>query len=408
MIASAKGHPCAAALADYWFATDPDVEIVCCACGETFRLARLGGLPSIRCPGCHHQISEEDCAKIVAGCAVAAKNIATAEPAAAAPADKRGDPPGLDDVIGNPAAVMEIRVAMDAHHAKQAAVDGRKVKLAFPHLLLSGVGGIGKTMLAEIIAREIKRPLHLQMGQSMNTPARVADVLLSLKAGDVLFIDELAGLKPQCQETLYRAMEDGILIPIEKSGQPVVPPIRLPAFTLIGSTTDEWSLLSPFMQRFKHRIRLERMTDAELSIALTARAEQRHWAVTQEAADMIAERSHGTPRLAIGLLDGCMDTAIAQGGDVVDADMVSITCKIRRIDRLGLDAVARKYLRCLESAGGDPVRVNVLASKLEGLSRLTLERKIEPDLVFLGLIEKGTNGRTLTPAGRAFIASNPA
>ena len=93
-------------------------------------------------------------------------------------------------------------------------------------------------------------------------------MLLSLKAGDVLFVDEMHGLKPACQETLYRAMEDGVLVTIAKAGKPVSAPIKLPPFTLIGATTDEWSLLPSLLQRFKYRVRLERMNTAELAQAV--------------------------------------------------------------------------------------------------------------------------------------------
>ena len=118
---------------------------------------------------------------------------------------------------------------------------------------------------------------------------------------------------------------------------------------------------------------------------------------------MIGERSLGTPRLAIRLLDGCLATAKAQGKAEIDAGIVTMTCKLLEIDRLGLDDDARKYLGFLQEANGDPVRVNVLASRLDGLSRLTLERRIEPDLLYLGLIDKEEKGRVLTPAGREHL-----
>jgi len=268
-----------------------------------------------------------------------------------------------------------------------------------PHVLLTGPGGTGKTMLSEIIARELGRPIRLQMGQSLVNPARVNDVLRSLRAGDVLYIDEIHGLKPACQQALFRAMEDGIAVPIEKAGNPIGQPIKLPPFTLIGSTTDEWSLLPSFIQRFRYRVRLVRMTAGELGRAIAERAKRRGWTLTDEAAGMIAERSHGTPRLAVGLLDGCMDTAIAGGSDVVDPMIVSATCDTWQIDRLGLDKVARQYLGILADAGGGPVRLNVLSTKLDGLSRRTVEMRVEPDLVYLGLITKDSDGRRLTAAG---------
>jgi Holliday junction DNA helicase RuvB len=273
------------------------------------------------------------------------------------------------------------------------------------HYLAEGIWNhnTGKTTLAQIIAREINRPIHFQMGQSLTSPGRVGDVLLSLKAGDILFIDEVHGLRPICQETLYRAMEDGVYIPIAKAGSPVVKPIHLPPFTLMGATTDIWGLLPPMLQRFKVSIRLKRLSADELAQAMLGRAVRAGLVLTPPAATMIGERSLGTPRLAIRLLDGCLATAKAQGKAEINAEIVTMTCRLLEIDRLGLDDDAQKYLGFLLDAGNDPVRVNVLASRLEGLSRLTLERRIEPDLIFLGLIDKKEKGRVLTAAGREHL-----
>ena len=382
-------------------ATDP--------CGDDPRhgyypLLGPSGIPAYVCPICGTALNESVCEGALRFFLVkygsAEDRAAKAEEAKmeAEPAPARGNPPGLDDVIGNPLAVLQIRTALDAHHARGG-------KEHFPHILLVAPGGTGKTMLSEIIAREIKRPIRLAMGQSLNSPARVADMLLSLKAGDVLFVDELAGMKGQCQETLYRAMEDGILVPIGKAGKPIEKPKRLPPFTLIGATTDEWALLPSLIQRFKYRIRLERMTAPELAQAMSDRAKRRGWELTADAAQTIAERAHGTPRLAIGLLDGCRDTALAQGGTAIDAGIVAMTCQIWGLDGLGLDKIARRYLDALAAGKGEPVRVNVVSSKLDCLSRRTLEMRIEPDLVFLGLIEKRPDGRILTAAGRAHLKS---
>jgi Holliday junction DNA helicase RuvB len=142
------------------------------------------------------------------------------------------------------------------------------------------------------------------------------------------------------------------------------------------------------------------MTADEIAQALTKRAERAGLTISPEAVAMIASRSLGTPRLAIGLLDGCQVTAKAQGGEAITAGVVEMTCSIWGIDSLGLDRVARQYLGFLAAAGGGPVRLNILAAKLDGLSKTTVERKVEPDLVWLNLIEKDANGRRLTSAGQ--------
>jgi len=387
-------------LAVEWLKIQPPVTFQCQNCLHRIDLA-AAPVPTLVCPECGFIPTPERCQWVLNYLAdqrltAEAQAVETVEAPAEAP---RCDPPGLDDVIGNKSAVGQIRIFLDAHKAWQKDFP----KQPFPHTLLSGSGGLGKTMLAEIIAREVKRPIHLEMGQSLTSPARVGDVLLSLKAGDILFVDEVHGMKPQSQEALYRAMEDGFYVPIQKAGKPVVKPVKLPPFTLIASTTDVWGLLPSFGQRFKYHVKLKRLTPGELADAMMQRAKRKGWELDAEAAAVIGARAHGTPRLAIKLFDGCMAEAKAGGENKVDAFIVHRTCEILEIDALGLDDEARRYLGFLAEASG-PVRVNVLASKLDGLSRLTVERRLEPDLVYLGLILKGEKGRILTAAGRDHLA----
>jgi Holliday junction DNA helicase RuvB len=383
-----------------WLAVMPKEKYCCICCHVAIDLSSLPK-PTMQCPFCAVVPSPEACQN---GLNYLAKQRKVQDERAAMEAlntvedAPRCDPPGLDDVIGNGNAVAQIRIFIAAH--KEWLKDFPKQP--FPHMLLSGSGGLGKTMLAEIVAREVKRPIHLEMGQSLTTPSRIGDVLMSLKAGDILFVDECHGLKKQCQEALYRAMEDGVYVPIQKAGAPVVNPIHLPPFTLIGSTTDIWGLLPSFGQRFKYHVKLKRLSASELATAMLQRAKRKNWELDTEAATIIGARSHGTPRLAIKLFDGCMAVAKAGGESKVDAFIVRQTCEILEIDELGLDDEARRYLGYL-SESNEPVRVNVLASKLDGLSRLTVERRIEPDLIWLGLIEKKENGRILTDAGRKHL-----
>ena len=384
---------------------NPEARGQCYYCNVSWSLKVM---PSLICPKCggRHATEENYTEGIKYRLKIRAEKEAAAVAAEVAAVKRdapKPTPPRLDDVIGNGDAVMQIRTALDGFRFDQAK-PGAPKWTPFPHLLLAGPGGLGKTFLAEIVARELKRKLHLQLGQTLATPAKVAEVVLSLRPGEILFIDEIHQLPSRSQEAFYRAMEDGILIPVTRTGQPASAPVKVAPFTLIGATTDEWGLLPSMVQRFKLRVRLVRMTPAEIAAALTKRAEQAGLKIAPEAVMMIAARSLGTPRLAITLLDNCQRTAKAQGGEEITPDIVTMTCTIWQIDSLGLDRTARQYLGFLAAAGGGPVKVNVLAAKLDGLSRLTVERKVEPDLVLLGLMEKQVAGRVLTQAGQEHLA----
>ena len=377
----------------------PDARVVCASCGQQVEPG------TITCPLCKLVMP----LRVMMDALRYRRQDRLDYPPPVQPEDDKEEPPdavqppGLDDVIGNADAVLQIRTALDAHRERAKAA-GKAKGPAFPHLLLSGPGGTGKTMLAEIVACELKAKLRLQMGQVLSTPAKVAEVLLGMKRGDVLFIDEIHGLKTQCQEALYRAMEDRLLVPATGTGKPLGAPVRLPAFTIIGATTDEWGLLPSLCQRFEHVVRMSRLTPAELSAAIGGRAERMHLSITPEALDLIGCRALGTPRLAVRLLKGCSEVADAQKQSEITADIVGITCEIWGIDSLGLDKVARAYLRVLSVSCPDAVRLNVLATKLDGLSRRTVETKVEPDLVWLGLVTKDADGRRLLPKGREHLA----
>ena len=390
-------------VAEMWIAADgPDAKARCPMCLQYFRVAGGAG-PSLICPACGHCVDDGALQYIMR----VVKDRVKARPAPApelVEAVPSAAPPGLDDVIGNASAVAQIRTALEAHRARVAAGS----KAAFPHILLVGVGGLGKTLLAQIIAREIKRPFREQMGQTMNNPARVGDVLRSLKAGDVLFIDEIHGLKPACQEALYLAMESGVYVPMAKAGQAVGAPIRLPPFTLIGATTNEEGLKGSFLQRFKYQIELERMTAVELAAAVAGVAARKQWAVTPGAAATIAALAHGTPRLALRILDQAMDMALAGQSNVIDEMVVAATCRQQNIDSLGLGRRDRRYLAVLDAAGGAAVRLNVLASQLDVMSRRGVEITMEPTLLWMGLVEKTPAGRILTARGREHIRKGKA
>jgi len=393
------------ALAASWAELDPNHTSLCLSCRELFLVRRPDGSASMTCPKCGAGPGI-DCAKALATHVQYRKDVEAKalqdEIDAATAAAPQSKPPLLDDVIGNAPAVLQIRTALDGFRFVLNQPSAPKW-LPFPHTVISSPGGLGKSMLASIIARELKRKLHLQMGQTLKTPAKVAEALLALRPGDILFIEECHDMPNTAQEALYLAMEDGILIPVTKAGTALAKPVKVAPFTLIGATTDAFRLLPSMRQRFQHHVQLSRLSPEELSKAMAQRAERSGWSVVPWAIEMIGERALGTPRLAITLLNECMTTANASGGREIDPETVRRTCEVWQIDSLGLDRVARQYLQILGDSGGGPVRLNVIASKLDGLNRITIERNIEPNLVYLGLIDKQANGRVLTQAGREHL-----
>ncbi len=388
---------------------DPAAAVKCLQCQADYPLLGPLGVPSLTCPKCGWTWNEECCKAALKGLEMRRQREAPqpTEAETRPAADTRGTPPPrLDDVIGNPVAVLQIRTALDAYRRRLeiARAEPDAALPVFPHVCFSGPAGLGKSFLARIIGHELHARVHLQMGQSLNSPAKVCEVLRSLKPHDVLFVDEIHGLKPQCQETFYLAMEDGVMVPPTRAGKAASEskPIHLPPFTLIGATTDEDKLLSSLQRRFKYQIQLRRLTAEELAKAIAQRAAARGISIDAPAATLIGVRALGRPGEAVNLLDLCADVAMAGKESAIDTFIVERACEIGEIDSLGLRGNARRYLRILESAGGT-ARLNVMAARMDGMRPRVVELKVEPDLVFLGLIEKGADGRHLTPAGRKHL-----
>jgi len=302
--------------------------------------------------------------------------------------------PTLNHVVGQAGAVSVLRTAIDAYFYERTKVGDKQ---AFPHTLITGPAGCGKTLLSELVARETCSKLHTELAQNLRTPEHVHGSLMMLEPGDVLFYDEIHELPKNCAVTLYRALEENKLF----LGKHHV--IKLPPFCLIGATTHEFMLPTSQIQRFRIHIRVTHYSPEEMTHLVRQRAKRLGWVVDEQAVAAIGTRSRGVPRLAVRLLESAKRVASSEATDEITAAHVERMCEIEQIDSLGLDATEQKYLRILRE-DNSPVRLNVIATHL-GVPRRSVET-LEEDFIRLGLITKSDKGRLLTPKGIEHLAQS--
>ena len=308
-------------------------------------------------------------------------------------------PRTLDDFVGQRAARENLRVFIAAARARGDALD---------HVLFFGPPGLGKTTLAQIVAREMGVGFRATSGPVIAKSGDLAALLTNLEDGDVLFIDEIHRLQPAVEEVLYPAMEDRALDLMIGEG-PSARSVRidLPRFTLVGATTRQGLLTTPLRDRFGIPVRLQFYTVDELTQVVTRAAGLLGLPVSPDGAAEIARRSRGTPRIAGRLLRRVRDFAHAAGHDLVDAKAADGALNRLEVDALGLDAMDRRYLHMIADVyRGGPVGVETLAA---GLSepRDTVEEVIEPYLIQLGLIARTARGRCLNAGGWKHLGLNP-
>ncbi len=304
-------------------------------------------------------------------------------------------PRTLEEFVGQESARDNLRIFIDAARKRGEALD---------HVLFFGPPGLGKTTLAQIIARELGVGFRATSGPVIARSGDLAALLTNLEDGDVLFIDEIHRLAPAVEEILYPAMEDRVLDLMIGEG-PSARSVRidLPRFTLVGATTRQGLITTPLRDRFGIPVRLSFYSVAELEQVVRRAARLLGLALTDEGAREVARRSRGTPRIAGRLLRRVRDFAEAANAPEVTAEVADGALTRMEVDQLGLDAMDRRYLTMIADIyRGGPVGVETLAA---GLSepRDTIEEVIEPYLIQLGLIARTARGRCLNGPGWAHL-----
>ena len=308
-------------------------------------------------------------------------------------------PKALDEFIGQAAARDNLRVFVDAAKGRGDALD---------HVLFFGPPGLGKTTLAQIVAREMGVGFRATSGPVIAKSGDLAALLTNLEEGDILFVDEIHRLNPAVEEVLYPAMEDRALDLMIGEG-PSARSVRidLPQFTLVGATTRQGLLSTPLRDRFGIPVRLNFYSVDELEQVVTRAARLLGLAIAADGAQEIARRARGTPRIAGRLLRRVRDFAHVAGAGTVDARAADAALNRLEVDARGLDAMDRRYLTMIADIyRGGPVGVETLAA---GLSepRDTIEEVIEPYLIQIGMIARTARGRCLNPAGWAHLGLDP-
>ncbi len=297
-------------------------------------------------------------------------------------------PQTFEDFTGQEKILENLRVFVQAAVQREEALD---------HVLLHGPPGLGKTTLSYIIAQELGSNIKTTSGPVLEKPGDLAGLLTNLEKGDVLFIDEIHRLSPVVEEFLYSAMEDyRIDIMIDSGPNARSIQLEINPFTLIGATTRSGLLTSPLRARFGINARLEYYARALMKTIITRSSQIINTPIHDEAADEIARRSRGTPRIGNALLRRTRDFAQIKGDGVITLDIAKYALNALNVDSEGLDEMDNKILRTIiEKFKGGPVGINTIATAI-GEEGGTIEEVYEPYLIQEGFMTRTPRGREVT------------
>jgi Holliday junction DNA helicase RuvB len=305
-------------------------------------------------------------------------------------------PPTLNHVVtgaANASVKERICIALEAAFATGEPV---------AHLLLSGPPGTGKTMWANLIAREngLDKPITV-LGQTIGSPQSLNGILLGLDEKAILFIDECHTLSVDCQNTLLRSMESREIY-LEGGGASRKPKVlKVAPHTVIGATTDPHLLISPLTERFRLHLTLSPYGNDEVRAMVEQRAQAMGWLLEEDVALAVACRSRGTPRIALRLLEAVRRVSLSRGHPIFSLNDAMDAFNLEGLDAIGLSKIDRDYLSVLHDAGR-PVRLNVIATRLQ-MPAASVSKLIENHLIREGYVLKDDGGRMLTERGLEYV-----
>ncbi|HSL66004.1 MAG TPA: Holliday junction branch migration DNA helicase RuvB [Gaiellaceae bacterium] len=314
--------------------------------------------------------------------------------------DRSLRPQSLADFVGQERVKEQLAIALEAAKARGEALD---------HVLLVGPPGLGKTTLAQIVRHELAVGIRTVAGPALERKADMAAILTSLEGRDVLFVDEIHRVNRAIEEILYPALEDFRMDIVVGQGPAArTLSLDLPAFTLVGATTRTGLLTTPLRDRFGMTFRLDLYDAAELGLIVRRSARILGVPVEDEAAEEIARRSRGTPRIANRILRRVRDVAEVRHAGTITTEVAREALALLEVDALGLERTDRELLRAVvERFDGGPVGLSTLAVAL-GEEPDTIEDVYEPYLLQLGFLQRTPRGRTVTKAGRAHVGATTA